>query len=200
MPSRVSYQCGDAQRGLDSALAPKFGALLETLIRRNLTHADGVQSKRRSCSDWRLPIFADSCSCPQDLTLRESPAISPRGKRRPVQTSLPSHLISSGNRRGASWVCRECLVLTVVCGAALCGRSILRPPMDCVSAELVAPHDYLLGQVRSTTTRSTHAAMVILGAGAVTEDRMVTMQGDKWSQKGASSSHVMTKACRETNV
>jgi hypothetical protein len=63
-------------------------------------------------------------------------------------------------------------------------------------------HDYQLDQVRSTTTRSTHAAMAILGAGAVTEDRIVTMQGDKWHLKVASSSPVMTNAClqRESNV
>jgi|GEM_PF-3971064 len=187
----------------------RFRGLLETLIRRNLTHADVVQSKRRSCSDWRLPIFADSC--PQDLTLLK---LSPSGSRprilsarrydgrEGVQTLLPSHLIKfrqakrsvmglPGMSRAHSYMWR-CPAWTTDPPAAD-GLRIGGPGRT---------HDYLPDQVRSPTTRSTHAALVIVGAGAATEDRGGTMQGDEWHLKTASPSPVMTNAClqRESKV
>jgi hypothetical protein len=137
-------------------------------------------AKARTAGRQSLP---DSCSCAiQTSHSRSRPHNSPRkcySDLEGVRTQLPCHLIKFRQSK------RSVMGLPVMPRADICMwhcpvRTIDPPAAD--GLRVGGPgrtRDYLLDQVRSTMTWSTHAAIVILGTGAVRNDRMVIMQGDE---------------------
>ena len=135
-----------ASIGPIAGLLQNVATLNEDWIQRctNFRASWNPNPKTPETGRWRAVEAVTPARVPSNLAFKEPAGTTSLrrcyGHFEGVRTQLPfSPDQVQAVERGASWVCRECLVLRIVCGPALCGRLTLRPPMDCVSADLVAP-------------------------------------------------------------